>query len=240
MQVDGKVHIRSHQHHQHLISCNMVTSALQDVPDVACILTASMVATWRKWDALRKSPWKIPSRVIQWLTPLENFHGWVFPKWRWTEDSVFLFNYVIFSFQPFIFQGLCFQYVSICLGNFLAAGLGSHVRRRTAVLRCTIAVFSILVKTQGSCTVCLLSMKEDNGFCGCLSKNPSVLRMRGDKEKLQKCTQREETSRRTKTLKCLECQHSKKKELQTASCTDSLLQLMVEILQLQEGMQVIG
>ena len=71
-----KVHIRSHQHHPTPYSENMVTSALQDVPDVACILTASMVATWRKWDALRILPMKNPLQGHPMANTLENFHGW--------------------------------------------------------------------------------------------------------------------------------------------------------------------
>ena len=39
------MHIRSHQHHPTPYSENMVTSARKDVPDVACILTASKVAS---------------------------------------------------------------------------------------------------------------------------------------------------------------------------------------------------
>lgn len=80
---------------QHLISCNMVTSALQDVPDVACILTASMVASrGRFWDALRKSHEKIPSRVIQWLTPWKMFTAGT-PKMEvefwWSSFSIMWF-----------------------------------------------------------------------------------------------------------------------------------------------------
>ena len=177
-----KVHIRSHQHHPTPYSENMVTSALQDVPDVACILTASMVATWRKWDALRILPMKNPLQGHPMANTLENFHGWNPNAMEVDGQDDLPFSIMwFFSFQPFIFQGCAFN-----IFQFVWAVPDPQVWEVMSAdaLLCSDArsLFSASwwrLRVHAPCVYCQWR-KIIVG--GCLSTNPSVLRMRGDKE----------------------------------------------------------